>query len=116
MKTDISDDGGRVVVSVDGRLDAATSASFEEAVEGLPSLTPPRRILVDLSPLEFISSAGLRSFLILGKACRAAGTPLAFCSLNAMVADVFKISGFNSMFKIYPDRQKAFSAWEEGAS
>ena len=116
MKTDISDDGGQVVVSVDGRLDAASSASFEEAVEGLPNLSPPRRILVDLAPLEFISSAGLRSFLILGKACRASGASLAFCSLNAMVADVFKISGFDSMFKVFPDRQKALSAWKEGAS
>ena len=111
MKTDISDDGAKVVVSVDGRLDAATSASFEDAVEALPRLAPPRRILFDLASMEFISSAGLRSFLILGKACRASGASLAFCSLNAMVADVFKISGFSSMFKVFADRQKALSEW-----
>lgn len=116
MRTDIDDDGGRIIVSVDGRLDAATATAFEEAVEALPSLEPPRRILFDLAPLEFISSAGLRSFLILGKACRASGASLAFCSLNAMVADVFRISGFNTMFKVFPDRQKALSAWEGGAS
>jgi anti-anti-sigma factor len=116
MKTDISDDGRLVVVSVEGRLDAASSASFEEAVEALPALEPPRRILIDLTPLEFISSAGLRSFLILGKACRTSGASLAFSSLNAMVADVFKISGFDSMFKIFANRQKALSALEEGDS
>jgi anti-anti-sigma factor len=111
MRTDIHDEGPLVVVTASGRLDAATAAVFDEAVMGLPALAPPRRILVDLGLLEFISSAGLRSLLSLGKACRAAGAPLAFCSLSPMVSDVFKISGFNTIFKIYPGRQEALAAW-----
>jgi anti-anti-sigma factor len=66
--------------------------------------------------MEFISSAGLRSLLSLAKACKAASSPLSFCSLSPMVADVFKISGLNSVFKIYPDRQSAVKALEEGGA
>ncbi|MDR2442229.1 MAG: STAS domain-containing protein [Deltaproteobacteria bacterium] len=110
MKIDVIDEGQKVIVTVDGRLDAATAASFDESVQALPGLKPPRTILADLTNLEFISSAGLRSLLTLGKACRASGAQLAFCSLNAMVADVFKISGFTAIFKIYPDRNEAMAA------
>ncbi|MDR2386537.1 MAG: STAS domain-containing protein [Deltaproteobacteria bacterium] len=115
MKLDIIDEGARVIVNVSGRLEAITVAAFDEIAQSLPGVKPPRSILLDLSRLDFISSAGLRSLLTLGKACRVSGDRLAFCSLNAMVADVFNISGFKQIFKIYPDRNEAFAAWEKEA-
>jgi anti-anti-sigma factor len=116
MKTDFVDDGVQVIATVEGRLDAATAGAFDAAVKDLPSLTPPRSVLFDLGSLEFVSSAGLRSLLTLAKACKASGSKLAFCSLNDMVADVFKISGFTSIFMTYPDRQTALSAIPEEKS
>ena len=49
------------------------------------------RIIIDLEGLEYISSAGLRGILTMGKACKSAGTALAFCSMQNMVADMFKL-------------------------
>jgi anti-sigma B factor antagonist len=112
MKLDIIDEGARVIVNVSGRLEAITVAAFDETAQTLPGASPPRSILMDLSQLDFISSAGLRSLLTLGKACRTSGDRLAFCSLNPMVTDVFNISGFKQIFKIYPDRNEAFAAWD----
>lgn len=116
MKIDISRGGGPVTVTVAGRLDAASAAAFDSAVEGLPASEPPARILIDLSKLEFISSAGLRCLLTLGKACRASGTPLAFCSLTPMVADVFKISGFTSIFSVFSSSEEALESGWGGAA
>ncbi|MDR2367097.1 MAG: STAS domain-containing protein [Deltaproteobacteria bacterium] len=113
MKLDITEEGAKVIVTVSGRLEAITVAAFDETVQPLPGAKPPRSILMDLSQLDFISSAGLRSLLTLGKACRTSGDRLAFCSLNPMVADVFNISGFKQIFKIYADRDEAFAAWDK---
>jgi anti-anti-sigma factor len=113
MKTDFVDDGGRVIATVAGRLDAATAGAFDAAFKDIPGLTPARSVLFDLGSLEFVSSAGLRSLLSLAKALKATGAELAFCSLNDMVADVFRISGFTSIFKTYPDRQTALSSFLE---
>ena len=115
MRTDIAYEGDVAIASVEGRLDATTAAAFEEAVSPLPKLDPPKSLVVDLKGLQFISSAGLRSILSLGKACRASGASLAFCSLSDMVADVFKISGFMTIFKIYPSREEAMAALAEAA-
>jgi anti-sigma B factor antagonist len=111
LTVDIQDCTDPVIVNVEGRLDATNAASFDEAVKSLPTLSPPRRILMDLKDLEFVSSAGLRSFLTLGKACRSSGAQLGFCSLRSLVADVFKISGFVTIFSLFADRQEALKAW-----
>jgi anti-anti-sigma factor len=116
MKTDVTTENGHVIVALEGRLDATTTTAFDEAVKDLPGSAQSKKILVDLSNLEFISSAGLRSFLSLGKACRASGAQLGFCSLGALVADVFKISGFVSIFSMFADRAEAFKAWSEVGS
>ncbi|MDR2456355.1 MAG: STAS domain-containing protein [Deltaproteobacteria bacterium] len=114
MRTDVTEEGGKIIVAASGRLDAATAPAFDEALLALPQTTPPKSVLLDLGALEFVSSAGLRSLLTLAKNLKSAGAPLAFCSLSPMVADVFKISGLTSIFKIYPDRGSALAALGEG--
>jgi anti-sigma B factor antagonist len=111
LKVDIQDGGDLVIVAVEGRLDATNAAAFDEAVKSLATLSPPRKIIMDLKDLEFVSSAGLRSFLTLGKACRVSGAQLGFCSLRSLVADVFKISGFVTIFSLFADRQEALNTW-----
>jgi anti-anti-sigma factor len=106
MNIVITEEGLVSVVSVSGRMDATTSADFDKAAKDL--LAENRaKILVDLSGLEFVSSAGLRVLLILGKACQTQNKSLAFCGLNPMVQEIFSISSFDSIFKIYADKGAA---------
>lgn len=53
-----------------------------------------------MADLEYISSAGLRGILGLVKSIKAASGRLAFCSLQPMAAEVFRISGFNAMLTV----------------
>ena len=69
-----------------------------------------KKVVVDLGGVEYISSAGLRVILTMVKASKAAAATLAFCSMQSMVAEVFKISGFSSMLPIYATRDEAVSA------
>ena len=71
---------------------------------------PVTEVVVDLGGVEYISSAGLRVILTMVKASKAAAATLAFCSMQSMVAEVFKISGFSSMLPIYATRDEAVSA------
>ncbi len=90
---------GITIIKLQGRMDATTVASFEDVCrtkleEGF------LKIAVDLSELEYISSAGLRGILIMEKLSRTKGGKIGFCSLKEMVEEVFKISGFNSILLI----------------
>lgn len=83
-----------------GRLDSATSSSFEKAVTAAFD-GGARWMVLDFEALEYISSAGVRSALVAGK--RARGLPggrLLVCSMNQQVGDIFRISGFIAIFEI----------------
>ena len=99
---------GISVTRISGRMDATTVAEFNEECQKLLK-SGSGRIIIDLEGLEYISSAGLRGILTMGKACKTAGTALAFCSMQAMVADMFKLSGFTSILKVYPGLDEALA-------
>lgn len=96
------------VVDVSGRLDATTACEFEEQCDKWLAENEIR-VVVDMEKVEYISSAGLRSILTSAKKLRAKGGELYFCGLTGMVADVFKMSGFAAMFKIFETREQAIS-------
>ena len=110
MNWEIAENEAGAVLSVTGSLDATTTADFSQAAAQALAKAPAR-LLMDMAGLEFISSAGLRGILMLAKTCQKDGRPLGFCGLQPMVEDVFKISGFQSILKIFPDQAAAAGAW-----
>lgn len=98
-----------LVVTIEGRLDSTTSPEFEKHILGRIE-AGQTDILVDFGALDFISSAGLRVMLMAAKRVKAAKGRMALCGLNDNIAKVFEISGFLSIFTVYPDKQSALAA------
>jgi len=95
-----------VIVSVKGKIDAVTSPNFEKSLSD--EIGKGEKILVmDLTSLEYISSAGLRSILATAKHLKAMDGKMLFCGLRGPVKDVFRISGFASIFQICESRDEA---------
>jgi anti-sigma B factor antagonist len=90
--------GASLVVRVSGRLDAVSTPAFEahcqQAIE-----RGEHALILDLSPLEYLSSAGLRSILIVAKAVSAVGGEFAVAKPHGLVREVFEVSGFLGMFR-----------------
>ena len=96
-------------IEVKGRIDASTVASFEAEV--LPSIADVKHILIlNLADVEYMSSAGLRAVLKIAKETKSKNIVFACTSLQSAVFDVFKISGFSSIVKIFGSTQEALSA------
>ena len=84
---------GNVVMS--GRLDAANAAraqAFLDDVQGA--------CVVDMSGLEYISSAGLGVLLRTHKRLMGGETGLELVNVNAHINDIFRYSGFDKLFEI----------------
>ena len=112
MEVKITEQDGIAVLELVGRMDATTTPEFESAAQAL-LVEGKKRLLVDMAQLEYISSAGLRGVLGLVKALKASAGKLAFCSLQPMAAEVFRISGFSAMLTVCDSRQNAFKALQE---
>jgi len=109
IKTQAINEQKGTVLVVTGRMDNVTSAEFEAACDNI--LQKNAKVLVlDLSELTYISSAGLRSVLSVAKKFKASGGKVLICGLTKMVKDVFQISGFSGIFPIFDSREAALAA------
>ncbi len=95
-------------VSLAGSLDAVTSPDAE--VKLMAVANEATAMVIDFSALTYISSAGLRVMLGLAKTMQKKDGKLFLSSLPKQVKEVFDISGFTTIFRIFSDKQSALSA------
>ncbi|MGB0133233.1 STAS domain-containing protein [Dokdonella sp.] len=109
MSLEIRDEtvGDILVLDLKGRLDTDTSADLELAVQDLLE-TGARDFIINLAGVGYVSSAGLRVLLMLGKGVDGNGS-LRLAGLNPTVRQVFDVAGFTQLFKILPDRDAALA-------
>lgn len=97
------------IASVTGRVDAVNAGDFEKKIKDLIQ-QGAKIIVMDMSGLEYINSAGIRSILLLAKNIRSSKGKMCFSGMQPSVEEVFDISGFKSLFSIFPSTETAFKA------
>ena len=98
-----------VVARVEGRIDGANFSEFQSILES--GVEPDAQtVVVDFEEVVFISSAGLRVVLMLGKQLRKRGAQLAICSLNDSIRRIFAVSGFDRIVPIHGSETQALDA------
>ena len=99
-------DGGTNIISPAGRVDGSNSAKFHEALVSHLA-DDDERVILNMGGIDYISSAGLRVLLLLAQKLGGSSTPFAVCSLAASVDEVFRISGFNQIIKVFGTADEA---------
>ncbi len=110
MEIGIDKHSKAVIVAVKGRMDAVSGPEFEKAMADHIA-TGASRFVIDCSALEYISSAGLRSFLTTAKSLRACNGEMVFAALREMVREVFEIAGFGNIFSVFDSVDAALKQW-----
>ena len=100
-----------VVITVFGRVDHANADNFRAALwPHLASCTGGGdRLVLDLSGLEYISSAGLRVLMLASRDVKTRDGRLVVCGLQPIVKEIFEISRFNIVFNVLSDRAAALA-------
>ena len=88
--------GGERGVAFTGRLDAAQSPKAQAFLDALADPGP-----IDMSGLEYISSAGLGVLLRTHKRLMASGGKLHLVNVGNHIYDIFKYSGFDQLFEVH---------------
>jgi anti-anti-sigma factor len=98
-----------LVVSLEGRIDAISARALEQQCLAWID-AGEKRLVFDLSQVQYISSAGLRTFLLTARKMASVQGDLRLAALNQTVTHVFEISGFSKLFAIYPLLETALAA------
>jgi serine/threonine-protein kinase RsbW len=94
------------IVAFAGNLDSNTSPRAQQALDGVLA-GGGKKVVVDFTALDYISSAGLRVLLGTVKRLRGAGGALHLFGLNETVREVFDISGFSTILTVFATEAEA---------
>ena len=97
LKISMKNEGKEYTFLLEGRLDTMTSPSFEEKISKV--VDDAEKLIIDLSDLLYISSAGLRVLLGATQQMEGKGR-LIVRNPNQAVREVFDLTGFSRLFTI----------------
>ena len=95
-----------LVVKADGGLNAQTAEGFVEELEKLVE-AGLRKIIVDCSSLDYISSYGIGVLIMLHSHLTRHGGDVKFAAVKGVIVEVLRLTRLNKLFEIYPDVSRA---------
>jgi len=108
LTVDIDARGSAVVVSVAGELDLATVPVLRERLESVPDVAAvPSPLVVDLSGLSFIGSAGLALLVDLNNQCVERGVLLALVATGTVVPRAIQVTALDQVFSVHASVEEA---------
>lgn len=97
MTINVRRDFELVILEITGRLDATTAPNLETVVNELS--TDTKELVIDMSELEYISSAGIRILLSAYKKMNQNQGIMRIERAKDMVCEVFEMTGLSQMLE-----------------
>jgi anti-sigma B factor antagonist len=110
MRMDVRDEAGVVFVEPVGDIDGKTAPEFQERVLGL--VQPGARVVVNFEQVAFVSSAGLRSLLLIYRQAKAQAAKVVLAKVNSDIRGSMSATGFLNFFVLRDSPQG--DIWEQG--
>lgn len=108
LTVDIGTRGNAVVVSVRGELDLATVPVLRDRLDSIGEVSDsPAPLVIDLSAVTFIGSAGLALLVDLHNKCTERGVPLALVASGTVVPRAIQVTALDQLFAMHPTVDEA---------
>jgi anti-sigma B factor antagonist len=103
------------ILHISGRIDTLTSRAFGEQLTSLIG-NGTHRLVIDLSQVAYISSAGFRSLLVAARAIESAKGQLALAGVNGEIKRLFDIAALTEFFPMWPTADEAAAKLDGSAA
>ncbi len=101
--------GGKVILRLDGRLDAATVPKLEEMLNQHVA-DKHHKIMLDFRKVDYLSSAAMRLLLHTTKKLKNIGGKLTMAEVHEDVMEIIKMAGFDAILSIHEKEKEALEA------
>lgn len=95
---------------VKGRVDSATAPEFSSALEKSNN-NGRYKFAVEMSELEYMSSAGFRALLSAQRTCKHKGGELVLVSVPKRIHEALELAGFTELFRTFDDTLTAVGSF-----
>lgn len=96
------------IIDLKGRLDTTNFMNLENELNTLID-KGTQNLILDCENLDYVSSSGLRVFLVALKKIKKLNGKFLMCNLQETIQEIFEISGFITIFEIHETRQAALN-------
>jgi anti-sigma B factor antagonist len=107
MEINIAQQNTIYIVELAGDLNSNTSDIVKEQIA--PLLTAGQNMVLDMSRVAFMSSAGLRVLLLLQRSIGDVGGKVVLVGLSERLESIMSMTGFLSFFEVAPNRETALN-------
>jgi anti-sigma B factor antagonist len=107
MNIEIQETGQATIIELSGRLDGKTTLAAQEQI--IPLLKDGSKLMIDLSRVILMSSAGLRLLISLRRQLAANGQ-LVLVGLSPQIKNTMEITGFLDYFSFRETRQEGLAS------
>jgi anti-sigma B factor antagonist len=109
----LDDRGSAFVIRLSGRLTMGGSSSmFRDHIRALIGKPGLKKIVVDLSGVQYIDSTGLAELVSAFTTSKYAGIDLVLAGLQKKVQDLMQITKLYTIWQIFPTAEDALSVAE----
>jgi anti-sigma B factor antagonist len=105
MQVDIRNDGGIVFIEPVGDIDGKTAPELHDTVRKL--VLPQARIVLNMERVAFMSSAGLRTMLLIYREAKSKGAKVVLTGVNNDIRGSMSATGFLAFFVVVDGVQDA---------
>ncbi|MDE2926783.1 MAG: STAS domain-containing protein [Acidobacteriota bacterium] len=109
MRVHAEREDGILIATAVGRVDGANALEFQNALQA--AIGDEDDVILDLAGLSYISSAGLRVFLLIAQQVKRRSGRFSVCSLSDSIEKVFTISGFDRVIPTHGSRSEACASY-----
>ena len=91
------------MIMIKGRVDSSTAPQFSQAMDAITE-SGRFKIVVDMSELEYMSSAGFRALLASQRACRRYNRgEVVLAAVPVRIREALELAGFTELFKTFKE-------------
>ncbi|MEB3192243.1 MAG: anti-sigma factor antagonist [Snowella sp.] len=107
MQIQIQAIGNVQVIEIIGDIDASTAPKMTETL--LPLVGQDSRLLLDMTKVPYMSSAGLRTLLSLARQAKNKNGQAVLVGLSEELTDTMSVTGFLSLFITKPTKAEGLA-------
>jgi anti-sigma B factor antagonist len=112
LTIDVSEQQGVTVVKLSGAIDGNTAPEAQAKI--LPLMETQPSVVLDMSEVDYLSSAGLRTLLLLYRQAASRDGKVAVAGLQESIKDTMSVTGFLGFFLVHENVATAVSAIAKG--
>ncbi len=97
------------LVKVSGRIDSSNAAEFDNVLKEV--VGRKHNVVLEMSGVDYISSAGLRAMIALLRECKKHKGNVRLANPSERVVEVLALAGLDSLFDVYESEAAAVGSF-----